>query len=708
MSATSSLDNQFDPTRLARIILPKSGEPRDVRSLYIVENEQATPGRVTALSRTEAKIPAGTEISFETYFNAFPASYWRRWSQLSEVQLRVDLTGDARIDIYRSKIDGSRIAVTGGNVDVDSSGRGRAEFTVSLAPFEDGGWIWFDITCESETTIHSAGWYATQPAQGQVLCSDVQMWDATTNAYATLAAGEQLPPAEPRITVGIPTFNRPADAVAALEALSSDPEVDRVIDAVIMPDQGTKHPADEPGFPAVAEHYGQRLRIVPQGNLGGSGGYSRIMYEARDPQRGTDSPYILYMDDDIAIEPDSVLRALAASRYARNPMLVGGQMLNLQERSHLHTMGEVIDRSRFMWTAAPHTHYDHDFYRHPLRDRGTYGRNASGEHIDSKDLHRRIDVDYNGWWMCMIPRVVADTIGQPLPLFIKWDDGEFGLRARDHGFPTASWPGIAIWHMAWSDKDDAIDWQAYFHLRNRLIVAALQHEGSPNSIVASMAKATTKHLLCLEYSTVAIQNQAMKDFLAGPDHLFDILETALPRINKMRKNYSDAVVVPSAADLPPASGGPANLTRIPLSAGAKVKTLARAIYNNAKPADARHHHAPQVNLPPIEARWFSLSRVDGATVTTADGRGVVYRKRDRGQMLALAKESAQLQREVARRFDELRTTYRAAHPYLTSREAWAQVFEPGSDLARSGAQVPGAPAQREPVRGETARGGSAQ
>src|SRR5699024_9542763 len=425
--------------------------------------------------------------------NAFPASYWRRWSQLDEVQLRIELTGEARVDIYRSKIDGSRIAVTGADVDVDEKGHGTAEFTVSLAPFEDGGWIWFDLTCESETTVHSAGWYATKPAEGQVLQSPAVVRDADTAAETHLNPGDQLPAAEPRVTVGIPTFNRPADAVAALEALASDPEVGKVIDAVIMPDQGDKHPADEPGFPAVSEHFGDKLRIVQQGNLGGSGGYSRIMYEARHEERGTTSPFILYMDDDIQIEPDSVLRSLAAARYARSPMLVGGQMLNLQKRSHLHTMGEVIDRGSFMWTAAPHTHYDHDFYKHPLRDRGSYGKNASGEKIDSKDLHRRIDVDYNGWWMCMIPRIVADTIGQPLPLFIKWDDGEFGLRAKDAGFPTASWPGIAIWHMAWSDKDDAIDWQAYFHLRNRLIVAAIQHDGSPRGIVASMAKATAKH-----------------------------------------------------------------------------------------------------------------------------------------------------------------------------------------------------------------------
>ncbi|AEK35588.1 glycosyltransferase [Corynebacterium variabile DSM 44702] len=680
MSATSdnSITNDtFDPRRLARVILPKRGEPRDVRSLYIVENE-AAPGRVTALSRTSASIPAGTEVSFESYFNGFPASYWRRWSQLDEVQLRVELTGDARIDIYRSKIDGSRIAVTGGVVETDENGHGVAEFTVSLAPFEDGGWVWFDITCESDTTIHQAGWYATKDAAGQTLVSDTVVVDHATGESTTLKAGDVLDAPEPRVTIGIPTFNRPTDAVAALEALASDPVVDSVIDTLIMPDQGSKHPNDEPGFPAVQEHFGDRLRMPVQGNLGGSGGYSRIMYEARHPERGTDSPFILYMDDDIDIEPDSVLRSLAASRYAASPMLVGGQMLNLQERSHLHTMGEIIDRGSFMWTAAPHTHYDHDFYNHPLRDRGEYGVNASGEEVDSKDLHRRIDADYNGWWMCMIPRVVADTVGQPLPLFIKWDDGEFGLRARDHGFPTASWPGIAIWHMAWSDKDDAIDWQAYFHLRNRLIVAALQHEGSPKGIVASMAKATAKHLMCLEYSTVAIQNEAMKDFLAGPDQLFEILESALPRINALRKNYPDAVVVPSAQALPKADGGPAGLTEIPLSPLKKITTLAKVVRNNLRPADPHHHEVPQVNLPPIEARWFSLGRIDGATVTTADGRGVVYRKRDRDKAVELAKESARLQKAVAARFDEMRQRYRVAHAELTSAEAWGRIFEPES------------------------------
>ena len=651
--------------RLQRVLLPRMGEPRDVRSLYLVEPER-NGSRVSAHSRTAATIAAGDEVSFETYFNAFPASYWRRWTSLESVVLRLELSGTARVDIYRSKIDGARIAVTGKVVGEGATGTHVSEFEVPLSHFEDGGWIWFDLTCETDVELHSAGW------------------------YSAVAAGEQRhpdgsmhPAPEGRVTIGIPTFNRPADAVAALTALSSDPEVDAIIDAVLMPDQGTQHPADEPGFAAVEKHFGERLRIFPQGNLGGSGGYSRIMYEAlggpdSDPARATESPFILYMDDDIAIEPDSILRAVAVGRFATSPMLVGGQMLNLQERSHLHSMGEVIGRGDFMWTSAPHVHYDHDFAAHPLRDRGEHGTNATGETIDSKDLHRRIDVEFNGWWMCLIPRVVAETIGQPLPLFIKWDDAEYGLRAGKAGFATATWPGIAIWHMAWSDKDDAIDWQAYFHLRNRLIVAALQHDGDAAGIVKSMRKATLKHLLCLEYSTVAIQNEAMKDFLAGPERLFDILESSLPRINALRRSFPDAVVLPSASELPASSGIPGVPIKDVGGRLGKIKKatwLAKGLVHSLRPAQPQHHKVPQANLAPIEARWFSLSRVDGATVTTADGRGVVFRQRDRDKAAELLRQSWALQRQVAEEFESLKTRYRNSYDYLTSRKAWAHVFE---------------------------------
>ncbi|WP_431238348.1 glycosyltransferase [Mycolicibacterium aichiense] len=619
---------------LARVILPRPGEPLDVRKLYIEESD-TNARRAHAPTRTTLEIGAESEVSFATYFNAFPASYWRRWSTLDSVVLRVEVTGSARVDVYRSKATGARITVGGTEINSpDATTPTSAEFEIGLDPFEDGGWVWFDITTDTKTTVHGAGWYAPVPAPGRA-----------------------------SVVVGIPTFNRPADCVNALAALTSDPLVDNVITGVIVSDQGTQKAKDHPDFAAAAAALGSRLSIHNQPNLGGSGGYSRVMYEAL---KNTDCEQILFMDDDIRIEPDSILRALALNRFAKVPTLVGGQMLNLQEPSHLHVMGEMVDSANFMWTGAVNTEYDHNFAKYPLNDEEEYR---------SRLLHRRIDVDYNGWWMCMIPRQVAEELGQPLPLFIKWDDADYGLRAGEHGYPTVTLPGAAIWHMAWSDKDDAIDWQAYFHLRNRLVVAALHWDGNVRGLIASHMKATLKHLLCLEYSTVAIQNKAMDDFLEGPEHIFSILESALPEVRQLRSQYPDAVVLPSATTLPtPSDKRWRRKVSIPTNPLSIAVRLARGVAHQLRPHDPVHHERPQINVATQDARWFSLSRVDGVTVTTADGRGVVYRQRDRAKMFALLRASTRRQVQLARKFNRMRKVYRDALPTLSSKEKWETVL----------------------------------
>ena len=640
----------YEPVQ--RILLPKRGEPVDVRMLYLIESEQNRE-RLSWSGRTSVTIPAGEEASFETYFNAFPAAYWRRWSQLKSIVLVMDVEGEANISLYRSKQDGQRIAVANHVVTT-----GHHEFELPLKNFEDGGLLWFDASAVEDTTLVDAAWCAPHAPNPQLLPD-----------------GTEYPAQEKRVAVGIPTFNRPTDAVAALQALAEDPVVDGIIDYVLMPDQGNQHPADEPGYDEAVAHFGERFREFRQGNLGGSGGYSRIMFEALE---NTDSPYILYMDDDIAIEPDSILRAVQAARYAAKPIIVGGQMLNLQERSQLRTTGERVNRADFMWGAAEHAVYDHDFAKYPLRAIGDTQSRLDPKKYDSRALHRRVDVEYNGWWMCLFPRVVAESIGQPLPLFIKWDDTEYSLRAAAHGFPTVTWPGAAIWHMAWADKDDAIDWQAYFHLRNRLIVAALYHEGDARGITKSIFKSTLKHTMCMEYSTIAIQLEAMKDFLAGPDQLFDILETSLPRIAAIRKEFPDAVIIDSADQLPAPTGAPGVPTRNVGGRLGKIKKipwLIKSAKHLVTKEDPAHHEAPQLNLTPEEARWFTLSRVDSATVSTAGGTGVAFRKRDRELALELVKSTRELLKEIEDNFDDLRAEYRAALPELTSRESWRKVFD---------------------------------
>jgi galactofuranosylgalactofuranosylrhamnosyl-N-acetylglucosaminyl-diphospho-decaprenol beta-1,5/1,6-galactofuranosyltransferase len=646
-------------TLLQRVILPRRADPMAVRALYVDEQSAtarriwppagvtaaanphdvdlevtlANPNarRVRALSRTSVRVPEQTEVSFAAYFNAFPASYWRRWSALRTLHLRLDVEGAGRIDVYRSKADATPIHTHGELVN-GAAGRRELDIELDLTPFEDGGWYWFDISTEdSELVVHSGGWHAPVEAPGRAA-----------------------------VTIGMPTFNRPTDCVATLRAIGEDDLVRSIVTAVVIPDQGANKVRDQDGFAQAQAVLGDRLRLIDQPNIGGSGGYARVMYEALE---NTDCEQILYMDDDIVLEPDSILRAVAFSRFARRPMLVGGQMLQAQARSRLHAWGEIVDRQRMRWNKAPGTEYDHDFAHHPLRQTAW--------------MHRRTDVDYNAWWMCLIPRAVAEDIGLPLPLFIKWDDVEYGLRARAAGYPTATVPGVAIWHMSFADKDDATDWQAYFHLRNRLVGAALHGtEARPAAMLADSIKHALKHALAMEYSTLALQEMAIRDFMAGPQALFDKLPTALGEVRARCADFTDGQVMESQ-DLPLPAGGQVEVQRMlkpptnPVTIGA---TLLKRLAHQMRPVSAGAQHRPQLSLARSDARWFVLSGMDGVTVSTADGRGVTYRKRDPRSFRSMLARSVQLHRELAREFPRLRKRYRDAAPELTGRAAWKRVF----------------------------------
>ncbi|MDN5918698.1 MAG: glycosyltransferase [Pseudonocardia sp.] len=628
-----------------------------VRTLYVDERSGAKPApvepmpdekgrpitltvsgtggrRLKVTSRTTAVVPEQTEVSFGAYFNGFAAGYWRAWSTLTDIALRLDLEGSGRVDVYRTKADGSQIYVGGEVV----QGRREVEMALDLRPFEDGGWFWFDLTTsDSELTLHGGGWHAPHPAPGRAA-----------------------------VAVGMPTFNRPADCVATLTAIGEDPVVLDAVTAVILPDQGTKKVRDQSGYAHAAAVLGDRLRIVDQPNLGGSGGYARVMYETLHggDGNGTDCEQILYMDDDILLEPDSILRAVAFSRFSREPMLVGGQMLSLQARSQLSTMGEVVDRNQFMWRPAPKTQAHHDLAEQTLRQ--------------TPWLHRRVDVDYNAWWMCLIPRVVAEDLGLPLPLFIKWDDAEYGLRARSRGYRTATVPGIAIWHMSFIEKDDSSDWQAYFHYRNRLVAAALHGPEDPKAILRETFKRTLRHLMLMEYSAVALQIKAFTDFLAGPEALFPKLPIVLGEIRAERAAYDDGRPLESATDVPLADLDALGAQLFPEPPVGRAKAavgLARGVLRNLRTPDPDGRERPQRNVPWANAQWFVLAGLDSATVSTPDGRGVTFRRRDPTMFKQMVSESFRLHRQVAADWTSLRERYRAALPALTSRDGWKHLFE---------------------------------
>lgn len=616
---------------LHRVVMPRADDPPEVRPLYLDEPETLHGRTAHVVSRSTVSLPPACQLSFATYFNAFPASYWKRWTRVREVALRMTVRGSGRVDLYRSKSSGDIVHLEGKQLD-PGGGEIQLEFRESLAPFEDGGWVWFDVATDRESlTVTDAAWIIDEPL-----------------------------PARP-LAVAITTFNRPADCVTALAALAEDQAVLDVIAKVFVVDQGSVSVRDHHRFADVAARLGNRLVVIDQENLGGSGGFTRGMLEAL---RTSGVEHVMLMDDDVRLEPDSVLRAHAFASATSSPVIVGAQMLNLQVRSQLHAMGEIVDLRSSFWRPAPGSVYQHDFAKLSLRKQNL--------------LHARIHSTYNGWWMCLFPRQVLERTGLPLPLFIKWDDAEYALRAAEHGFPTVTLPGSAIWHMPWTDKDDATDWTAYFHLRNRLITLALH---SPydvrRAVVHDGFRTTFKHLMAMEYSTVALHHKSIEDFLAGPEGLFASLREALPAVRRLREGYDDARIFPSAQQLPMPLFDPVRIEAL-----LDPPTHPFAIANRALSTVSRHLRSPQpetrdrpqINVSARNARWFLLGMVDSATVSKADGSGVAFRKRDPRQFRALLVRTVALYRRLVAEWGVTAERYRAAVPELSSIESWERMF----------------------------------
>lgn len=650
-----------DPVALQRVIFPEHGDPQALPLYLDAEtwswsytgesdehvlararglNLEGHGRRATRLSnrnglswlqgRRGIRLPASETVSLASYFNAFPASYWNAWTSLTGTRLRVRTEGPGRVVVFRSNARGVIQRVDGIEVD----GSATNEFVLPFNSFLDGGWLWFDLIAGDEPfTLVQADWLALE--------------------------GEE-PVTDGSATISITTLNRGAYCTKLLAEIGDDDDAMSYIDRVLVVDQGSQRIVDDPGFATASERLGDRLRVIEQANLGGSGGFSRGMLETSE---AGESDYIILLDDDVEIEPESLRRAIMFANHCAKPTIVGGHMFDMYDKSKLHAYAEGIHWKPFMW--GPFTPARHDLAESNLRQ--------------TNWLHRRFDVDYNGWWMSLIPMSIVDEIGFSLPVFIKWDDAEYALRARDHGHSTVSLPGAAVWHVSWVDKDDSHDWQVYFHARNRL-VAALLH--SPMAKGGALWRANlaldVKNLFTMDYYTVAMRHAAMRNVFEGPEQLHADMVDRLARVRALGAGYRESVVLKdptelpkfAAREIPEVATGRANAG--PHGLGL-VRWLLSTVWRHAmRRPSAEAAVRPDAHLPYQDARWFEVARHDSVLISNAEGSGATWHVRDRAQFRRLLRDSVRLNLRTRRQWDALAKRYRAELQTITSAETWAR------------------------------------
>jgi len=191
-------------------------------------------------------------------------------------------------------------------------------------------------------------------------------------------------------------------------------------------------------------------------------------------------------------------------------------------------------------------------------------------------------------------------------------------------------------------------------------------------------RASIRRLLSMEYSTVAIEQKALEDFLAGPERLFEQLRTALPEVRRLREKYSDAQVQSSARDFPTPTFDMVKaeqMLRPPMNPLRKAARASEAVVHNLRAPAPAAADRPQVNVPAVSARWYLLGNLDSATVSNVDGSGVAFRRRDPKVFRELSRQAVRNYRRLVAEWPRLRDAYRAAVPELTSVESWRKIFE---------------------------------
>ena len=243
-------------------------------------------------------------------------------------------------------------------------------------------------------------------------------------------------------------------------------------------------------------------------------------------------------------------------------------------------------------------------------------------------------------------------------------------------------PGVALWHVSWVGKDDTIDWQAYFHARNR-IVAGLLHSTMPGggTLLRHSRRVDLKHLMMMQYYPVELRHRALRDVLSGPDHMRANLATAMPGARALAAEFPETVVhKESGVPLRSRRGRQVFKHRKtndfdnPTGLRLRWFTASTLVSHWFRAPNPENIAQPEVEFGKGDAHWWRLPLFDSALVSSADGSGKNIYTRDRGRYRRMLLESVRLHRRLRREWPALAQRYREALPELVSLEAWKRTF----------------------------------
>jgi GT2 family glycosyltransferase len=472
--------------KLFNFTLPKENVCQEQELYYRI----TTYGEGVSRTVNGLRIKKGGAVSFDTYFNCFSYAKYLRYTQVKKLTVVLKLKGVTNISlsavrqqdglVSHEKLKECRI-----NTNDTEEIRLSHDFTED----EGEGYYYIQIAALSDELIFAGGYYDAEIPQ--------------TNRV--------------KIAVVICTYKREEYIYRNMEMVQREifnaANINSVSDLLkfFIVDNGKTLPLD---------HWDkEHIRVFPNKNYGGSGGFTRGIIEAY--RRKDEFTHVLLMDDDIVFDPEvlvKTIRFLQVCKPGHSDLCIGGSMLRLDLPFLQHECGAF-------WQG---------FYVIP----GKHDMDMrQWDFLLENELEEK--VDYQGWWYMCMPLAVVNKYKLPLPLFINSDDVEYSLRAVDKLLLIN---GIGIWHPEFSMKYGAMPIMTYYIMRNHWVVNVLYRSKlGPFKHYIQLVLFLRRQILIQRYITAEFALRAYDDFLQGIDFFLNTDEEALHKelLRNSIKFYND-------------------------------------------------------------------------------------------------------------------------------------------------------------------------
>jgi GT2 family glycosyltransferase len=439
-----------------------------------------------------------------------------------------------------------------------------------------------------------------------------------------------------RLGVAITTFNRQQYVLTTIDKLveieATVPNVHGHLRVLVVDNAQNLQPQIPDGAP---------VRVLPNPNLGGAGGFARGLIEFREEGWST---HVVFMDDDISLEPESIMRTISLLTFANDPDLcVHGAMMSEEQPWMQFEAGSAYEF------------------------RSVYPLRAHGRGIDLRSRsemvrdHLEIDIDYSAWWFTVFPMHLGAE--NPLPVFVRGDDVAFGLMHT--GKHTVTLNGIAVWHADFALKNNPSS--LYYEVRNFALIDTLVFDDHRwRHLAWRYLSFGFRNAYSHRYASAEYMIWGMKDFLAGPDEWMNIDHAA--KHDEIR-HVTEEKAMPLTDDLKNLGFTP------PRSKLFRLWGFMLAPFTGAGQWVPSFLRAKRAGVAQIDVRAVGLAiRHDEILYRHPRFDEGFVCQRDRQRFLAIRRDVFRTTWQLVRTYNSLKKSYRAKYPDLVSTESWKKRF----------------------------------